>query len=89
MEVPTENEKLMVSIIGKATQYADSIYKNADDACIAAKGFAVGYQEAFSEKNAELKELAGIVKALLPGIGAIPPNKLKVLEDFIAKKDTQ
>jgi hypothetical protein len=33
-----------------------------------------------------LKELAGIVKALLPGIGAIPPEKLKVLEEFIAKK---
>lgn len=46
MEVPTESKKLMASIIGKATQYADSIYKNVDDARIAAKGFAVGYQEA-------------------------------------------
>ena len=68
MGVSTENKKLMGSIIGKATQYADNIYKNVDDACIAAKGFAVGYQEAYSEKNAELKELAGIVKALLPAL---------------------
>jgi hypothetical protein len=89
MEESTENKKLMESIIGKATQYADSTYKNVDDARIAAKGFAIGYQEAYSEKNAELKELAGIVKALLPGIGLIPPDKLKVLEEFIAKKDAQ
>lgn len=89
MEVSTECKKLMESIIGKATQYADSTYKNVDDAHIAAKGFAVGYHEAYNEKNAELKELAGIVKALLPGIGAIPPDKLKILEEFIAKKDAQ
>lgn len=89
MEVPTENKKLMESIIGKATQYANTTYKNVDDAHIAAKGFAVGYHEAYNEKNAELKELASIVKALLPGIGAIPPEKLKVLEEFIAKKDAQ
>jgi hypothetical protein len=89
MEVYTESKKLMESIIGKATKYADSIYKNVDDACIAAKGFAVGYQEAYSAKSVELKELAGIVKALLPGISKIPPEKLKVLEEFIAKKDAQ
>ena len=88
MEVPTET-KLMESIIGKATQYADSTYMNVDNARIAAKGYAVGYQEAYTEKNAELKELAGIVKALLPGIGAIPSEKLKVLEEFVAKKDAQ
>ncbi|RZL22804.1 MAG: hypothetical protein EOO96_23815 [Pedobacter sp.] len=82
-------KKLMESIIGKATQYANSTYKNVDDARIAAKGFAVGFQEAYSEKNAEFKELGGIVKSLLPGIGAIPPEKLKVLEEFIAKKDAQ
>lgn len=89
MEVAAESKKLIESIIGKATRYADSTYKNVDDARIAAKGFAVGYHEAYSEKNAELKELAGIVKALLPGIGTIPPEKLKVLEEFIAKKDVQ
>ncbi|SDH53295.1 hypothetical protein SAMN05421827_12824 [Pedobacter terrae] len=89
MEVSTESKKLMESIIGRATQYADSTYKNVDDARIAAKGFAVGYQEAYNEKSAELKELAGIVKALLPGIGAIPSEKLKVLEEYIAKKDAQ
>lgn len=59
MEVSTESKQLMESIIAKATQYADSIYKNVDDACIAAKGFAVGYQEAYSEKNAELKDCKG------------------------------
>lgn len=48
-----------------------------------------GIRKLYSEKNAELKELAGIVKALLPGIGAIPPDKLKVLEEFIAKRDAQ
>lgn len=89
MEVPTESKKLMESIIRKATQYGDSIYKNTEYACIAAKGFAVGYKEAYSEKNGELKELAGVVKALLPGIGAIPPEKLKLLEEFIATKDAQ
>lgn len=89
MEPTAENKKLMENIIGRATQYADTTYKNIDDARIAAKGFAVGYQEAFSEKNAELKELAGIVKALLPGIGSIPPDKLKILEEFIEKKDKQ
>ena len=78
MEVVAESKKLIESIIGKATRYADSTYKNVDDARIAAKGFAVGYQEAYSERNAELKELAEIVKALLP-----------VLEEFIAKKDAQ
>ena len=83
MEAPTKNKKLVESIIGKSIQYADSTYNNKDYARIAAKGFAIGYQEAYTEQNAELRELAGIVKVLLPGIGLIPPQKLKFLEGFI------
>lgn len=81
-------EALMDSIIAQATTYA-SVYTDNDQARIAAKGFAVGYQQALSEKNIQIKELAGIVKLLLPGIGLIPPDNLKIIEDFIEKSDMQ
>lgn len=74
-------------VIELSTHYADTTYTNNDQRRIAAKGYAVGYNQASSEKNAEIKELAGIVKMLLPGIGAVSPENLKILEDYIEKSD--
>lgn len=89
MKTPTDSkEALMDSIIDQATQYG-SIYTDKEQAHIAAKGYAVGYQQALSEKNIQVKELAGIVKLLLPGIGLIPPDNLKIIEEFIEKSEIQ
>ena len=79
-------ESLMDVIIGQATKYG-SMYIDKKEAHIAAKGYAVGYQEALSKKNLEIKELAGIVKLLLPGIGSIPPDNLMIIERFIEESD--
>ncbi|KQB99892.1 hypothetical protein [Pedobacter sp. Hv1] len=87
MEAPTNSSENKV--IKLATQYADTTYIDNDERRIAAKGYAIGYQQALSEKNAEIKELAGIVKLLLPGIGAVSPDNLKTLEEFIEKSDNR
>lgn len=85
MEVP--NKRIEDKVIELATQYADTTYVENNERKIAAKGYVVGYQQALSEKNIEIKELAGIVKMLLPGIGAVSPENLKILEEYIEKSD--
>lgn len=87
MEAPTKTPENKV--IELATQYADTTYNDNNERRIAAKGYAVGYQQALSEKNAEIKELAGIVKLLLPGIGAVSKENLKIIEEFIEKSDNR
>lgn len=86
METTNKERELMDYVIQLATQHGDT-YKENNEAKIAAKGFALGYQQALSEKNIELKELAKIVKLLLPGIYHIPDENLKIIEEFAAKSD--
>ncbi|WP_187073529.1 hypothetical protein [Pedobacter fastidiosus] len=49
----------------------------------------MGYHQALSEMNLEIKEMASIIKLLLPGIGAISPDNLRVIEKFIKKSDNE
>lgn len=79
-------ETLMDQIIEQATIYG-SEYTDKKEAHIAAKGYAVGYQEALMKKNIEIKELAGIVKLLLPGIGSISPDNLHIIEEFVKQSE--
>lgn len=37
----------------------------------------------------EIKELASIIKLLLPGIGTISPDNLGVIEKFIKESDSE
>ena len=83
MEAP--NKRPEDKLIEIATQYADTTYVENNERKIAAKGYVVGYQQALSDKNVEIKELANIVKMLLPGIGSVSPENLKVLEDYVEK----
>ena len=85
MEDP--NKRQEYKVIEIATQYADTTYFENNERKIAAKGYVAGYQQALSEKNAEIKELASVVKLLLPGIGLVSPENLKVLEDYVEKFD--
>jgi len=87
MEAP--NKRPEDKLIELATHYADTDYVENNERKIAAKGYVVGYQQALSEKNAEIKELAGVVKLLLPGIGAVSPENLKILEEYIEKSDNK
>ncbi|MBE9598679.1 hypothetical protein [Pedobacter sp. MC2016-24] len=80
------SETLMNKIIELATQYGN-VYTDTKEAHIAAKGYAVGYNHALTEKTKEIKELAGIVKLLLPGIGSIPLENVKVIEQYVEKMD--
>jgi len=85
MESPTKTPE--DKVIALATLYANNTYDDNEERRIAAKGYAIGYQQAASEKNMEIKELAGIVKLLLPGIGAVSSDSIKIIEEFIEKSD--
>jgi flagellar biosynthesis/type III secretory pathway protein FliH len=86
-EIKDKNEQLINNIIKQATEYANAIYPDNNEARIAAKGFAAGYQQAHTEKTIEIKELAGIIKLLLPGIGAVSLENLKIIEEYVEKSD--
>lgn len=90
MEIQTDTKKLLEDkIIELATDYGNTTYVNKNESYIAAKGYAIGYHQALLEKNVEIKELASIIKLLLPGIGAISPDNLGVIEKFIKESDNE
>jgi len=41
------------------------------------------------ETNAEIRELASIIKLLLPGIGLILPENLRLIEKFIKESENE
>lgn len=90
MEIQTDTKKLLEDkIIELATKYGNTTYIDKQESYIAAKGYATGYQRALLETNVKIKELASIIKLLLPGIRAIPPDNLGVIEKFIKESDNE
>lgn len=80
-------QSLMDFIIEQSCQYGNSTYTDKNEARIATKGYAVGYQRGLEEQNIELRELAEIVKLLLPAIYHLPSEEVKKIEELTAKSE--
>lgn len=81
METSKDNLSPGDYIIKLAKEHGDT-YTDIDKAKIAAKGFGLGYHQAMTEKNIEIKRLAQMVKLLLPGIYHIPNENVMQIQEL-------